>query len=176
MGFRPRCAKDISNAGQTRFTKLQDLIESCKYSIHDISRTELDRDNRLPRFNMPLELGLDLGCKRYGSGRLRQKVLLILDVDRYRYQQFISDIAGQDIGAHHGNVARAITLVRDWLRLELDPKVVKTPSGLAIGRRYVAFQRMLPTICVALNWDINDLPFSDFSWAVYDWITNNPIA
>ena len=124
---------------------------------------------------MPLELGFDLGCKRYGSGKLRQKVLLILDVERYRYQQFISDIAGQDIGAHRGEVARVISLVRDWLRLELDPRRVKTPSGLAIRRRYETFQRVLPAICADLNWDINELPFSDFSWAVYDWIRNNPI-
>src|SRR5690349_20912230 len=115
MGFRPRCAKDISNAGQTRVSKIQDLIESCKYSIHDISRTELDQNSRLPRFNMPLELGLDLGCKRYGKGKLQGKVLLILDVEPFRYQQFISDIAGQDIEAHSGDVGTAITVVRDWL-------------------------------------------------------------
>ena len=56
MGFRPRCAKDLSNAGQPRFNKIQDLIQNCKYSIHDISRTELDPVSALPRFNLPLEL------------------------------------------------------------------------------------------------------------------------
>src|SRR5882762_5684797 len=108
MGFRPRCARDISNAGQPRFNKIQDMIENCKYSIHDISRTELDPVNALPRFNMPLELGLDLGCRRFGSNYLQEKVILVLDIERYRFQRFISDIAGQDIEAHDGDVGRAI--------------------------------------------------------------------
>jgi hypothetical protein len=176
MGFRPRCAKDISNAGQPRFNKIQDLIENCKYSVHDISRTELDPVNGLPRFNMPLELGLDLGCRRYGSNYLQEKVILVLDVERYRFQRFISDIAGQDIEAHDGDVGRVITVVRDWLRLELDPRLVKTPSGVAIYGRYEAFRLLLPAVCDDLNWDSDNLPFSDFSWAVYDWITKHPIT
>jgi|SRR6266404_4129288 len=41
MGFRPKSAKDESNAGNVRFNKIQDLISECKYSIHDISRTRI---------------------------------------------------------------------------------------------------------------------------------------
>jgi hypothetical protein len=176
IGFRPRCAKDVSNAGLPRFNKIQDLIESCKYSIHDISRTELDPVNALPRFNMPLELGLDLGCRRFGNSYLQEKVILVLDIERYRFQRFISDIAGQDIEAHGGDLRTVITVVRDWLRLELDPRLVKTPSGAAIYRRYEAFRLLLPAVCEELNWDADNLPFSDFSWAVYDWINKHPIA
>lgn len=68
-----------------------------------------------------------------------------------------------------------ISAVRNWLRLELDPKVVITPSGTLILERYGTFQATLTAICAKLNWDIDDLPFSDFSWAVADWIANNPI-
>ncbi len=175
MGFRPKCAKDMSNAGQPRFNKIQGLIENCKYSVHDISRTELDRVTRLPRFSMPLELGLDLGCRRYGKPHHQEKVILVLDTEQYRYQTFISDIAGQDIEEHGGEEENAITVVRNWLRPELDPKLVKTPSGPRIYGRYQAFQATLPSICVKLNWDMNNLPFVDFSWAVSDWISNNPI-
>lgn len=175
LGFRPQSAKDVSNAGQVRFNKIQDLIETCKYSIHDISRTELDPINALPRFNMPLELGLDLGCRRYGTSHLQKKVILVLDVDQHRYQKFISDIAGQDIYEHRSGEEEVITVVRNWLRPELDPKLVKTPSGSKIYTRYQAFQGMLPSICTKLTWDINRLPFIDFSWAVSDWIRNNPI-
>jgi hypothetical protein len=100
---------------------------------------------------------------------------LVLDVERYRYQRFISDIAGQDIAAHKNDVETAITKVRDWLRLELDPSLFKTPSGSRIYARYQAFEIVLTGICSRLGWDINDLPFADFSWAVYEWITSNPI-
>jgi hypothetical protein len=175
MGFRPKSAKDESNAGDIRFNKIQDLIEECKYSIHDISRADIDAATGFPRFNMPLELGLDLGCKRYGKSHHQEKVLLVLDIEQFRYRDFISDIAGQDIKAHRAEPAEVINVVRDWLRLELDPKLVITPGGPAIHDRYIRFHATLPSICTKLSWDIDDLPFSDFSWAVADWIDNNPL-
>ena len=175
MGFRPRCAKDENNAGKGRIEKIQDLIAGCKYSIHDISRVDLDPVNNLPRFNMPLELGLDLGCKQYGKSYHQEKVVLVLDTEQYRYQKYISDLAGRDPVAHHDSEEKVINNVRNWLRLELDPNLVKTPSGSLIYRRYRQFQLALPSICAKLHWDINNLPFSDFAWAVADWIVNNPI-
>jgi len=176
MGFKAKSAKDESNAGKTRFSKIQDLIEECKYSIHDISRTDIDIATSLPRFNMPLELGLDLGCKRFGKPYHQEKVLLVLDRERYRYRDFISDIAGQDIDAHRDDQGEIIKAVRNWLRLEVDPELVITPSGRVIYQRFLRFQATLPSICLKLAWDIDDLPFSDFSWAVADWITKNPLS
>jgi hypothetical protein len=66
-GFTPRCALEVIDGGGTRIAKIEKLIEECPFGIHDISRTELDATNRLPRFNMPLELGLFLGARRYGA-------------------------------------------------------------------------------------------------------------
>ena len=54
---------------------------------------------QLPRFNMPLELAMFFGCKRFGSESQKKKRTLVLDREPYRYRQFISDIAGQDIRA-----------------------------------------------------------------------------
>jgi hypothetical protein len=105
-GFEPRCALEASNAGQARLYKIMDMIAGCRYGIHDISRTESSR-GRLPRFNMPLELGLDLGCWRYGSGHLGDKRLLIMDRTPHRYQKFISDIAGHDVVSHSNSVGRS---------------------------------------------------------------------
>jgi hypothetical protein len=156
--------------------KIQDLIAECKYSIHDISRVDLDPVNSLPRFNMPLELGLDLGCRQYGKPYHQENVVLVLDTEQYRYQKYISDLAGRDPVAHNDSDEQVINEVRNWLRLELDPKLVKTPSGSMIYQRYEQFQLALPSICAKLHWDINNLPFSDFAWAVADWIVNNPIS
>src|SRR5215212_3185258 len=63
----PISAKHVTDGGQPRINKILDLIESCRFSVHDISRTELDPINGLPRFNVPFELGLALGCKSYGT-------------------------------------------------------------------------------------------------------------
>jgi hypothetical protein len=75
-GFKPRCALEASNAATFRLQKIRNIISDCKYGIHDISRTELSA-NGLPRFNMPLEFGIDYGCKEFGSNRHRSKGFLV---------------------------------------------------------------------------------------------------
>jgi hypothetical protein len=176
IGFLPRSARETSNAGQNRLNKIMDIIYECKYGIHDLSRTELDDATGLPRFNMPLELGIDLGCRRFGLPFHREKILLVMDTEKYRYQQFISDISGQDIEAHGGNVEQLISVVREWLGNELDYHTFIVPSGALIFQRYQDFQAALPAICAKLNWDVNDLRFKYFSSAVADWIANNPLS
>ena len=98
---------------RARFEKIMDTIAESAYGIHDISRTELDSDNGLPRFNMPLELGVFLGCKRYGGRKQRLKCCLVLDREKYRYQKFVSDIAGQDVRSHDANPRVAVSQVRN---------------------------------------------------------------
>mgnify|MGYP006145882417 CR=1 FL=1 len=115
-GFVARCALEIEDGSQVRIEKVQGLIGLCGLGIHDISRTELDSTWQLPRFNMPLELGLFLGAKRYGTGHQRKKLCLILDREPHRYQKYCSDIAGQDIKSHGGDPAAAVRIARDWLR------------------------------------------------------------
>jgi hypothetical protein len=113
LNLKPRSAMHVSDGGQPRINKILELIENCKFSIHDISRTQLDPIHGLPRFNVPFELGLDLGCKTYGADH-HNKLLLILDSERDRYRTFFSDIAGQDIANHYGSVKAVISIVRDW--------------------------------------------------------------
>jgi hypothetical protein len=66
-GFRPRCALETDDSSVNRFEKICSIIKECRYGIHDISRTELDRRSKLPRFNMPLELGIFIAAKRFGT-------------------------------------------------------------------------------------------------------------
>lgn len=84
-GFKARCTLEIDDAGRVRIDNILDLIRDCRFGIHDISRTELDETHGLPRFNMPLELGLFLGATRFGEGEQEDKRCLILDRERYRY-------------------------------------------------------------------------------------------
>jgi hypothetical protein len=64
-------------------------LDQCHHSIHDISRTEVrDQPYQLPRFNMPLELGIFLGAKRFRRHSSRKRCL-ILDREPYRYKRFI---------------------------------------------------------------------------------------
>jgi len=57
-GFYPTSAMAEDNAMDNRIDKLIRIIGKSKFGIHDISRTEPDSTNNLPRFNMPFELGL----------------------------------------------------------------------------------------------------------------------
>jgi hypothetical protein len=56
------CALEDDDAGEFRLSKIERIIEECKFGIHDLSAVALDVATGLPRFNMPLELGLFLGC------------------------------------------------------------------------------------------------------------------
>ena len=142
-GFIARCALEEEDASQVRIDKIYDIITDCRYGIHDISRTELDATSDLPRFNMPLELGVFLGAKKFGTDEQERKNCLILDKERYRYQQFISDIAGQDIQAHKNNPEEIVTVTRNWLRNASKRQTI--PSGSIIWRHYQEFMEDLPS-------------------------------
>ena len=133
-GFIPRCALEEEDASQVRIDKIYSIIADCRYGIHDISRTELDENSGLPRFNMPLELGIFLGAKKFGIEEQKGKKCLILDTEPYRYQQFVSDISGQDIQAHNNRSREVITHVRNWLRAASRRETI--PSGSIIWKRY----------------------------------------
>ena len=66
-GYTVRCALEADDAGATRIDRIYRLIKDCRFGVHDISRIEHDTVNNLPRFNMPFELGLFLGARRFGA-------------------------------------------------------------------------------------------------------------
>lgn len=136
--------------------------------MHDISSVALDKATGLPRFNMPLELGLYLGCKRFGPQIQHRKACLVLDTEQYRYRAFISDIAGQDIHAHHGSPERAIVEVRDWLCAVSKRKMV--PGGAEIARRYGRFRLDLPDNCQKLRRKEDGLTFLDLLEMIEIWL------
>ena len=171
-GFVARCAREQDDGSQVRVDKLYDIIADCRYGIHDLSRTSLDSANRLPRFNMPLELGIFLGAKRFGGPAQSKKSCLILAKDRYRYQIYCSDIAGQDIRAHEDQLRKAIAAVRDWLRGVRASTSIPGPA--AIATRYARFTVALPAMCRALELDVRELSFLDYRTLVVGWLDANP--
>lgn len=168
-GFRARCALETDDAGDNRLAKICNIIDECTYGVHDISRTEVDGDPPLPRFNMPLELGLFLGARRYGAGRQRGKRCIVFDRERYRYQRFISDIAGQDIHSHGGDELRLIEELAAWLRAQSRDQNV--PGGRAIAAEFEAFRLELPTICRARELETDELTFGDYNSIVVQYLT-----
>ncbi len=170
-GYRPRCALEIDDASEVRIDKIFRIIEECKFGVHDISRTEPAPKSGLPRFNMPLELGMFLAAKKFGIGRQKKKACLILDSTAYRYQQFISDIAGQNIQVHENEPRKAITTVRNWLR-NVQP-IGSIPGGADIVRKYEQFEQDLPSLCEEIRVVREDFIFNDLAYIVFKWLNAN---
>jgi len=168
-GFRVRCALETDEATENRFSKISAIVKECRYGIHDISRTEADGDPPLPRFNMPLELGLFLGARQYGNRDQKAKRCVIYDRELYRFQKYISDIAGQDIHAHDRDEQTLIVDLAAWLRAQSGDQTV--PGGRAIAREFELFKRELPDICRARGLEPDELTFPDFNGIVVQYVT-----
>ncbi len=171
LGFVARCALEEDDSAEFRLSKIERMIEECRFGVNDLSAVALDAATGLPRFNMPFELGLFLGCKRYGARNQSRKRTLVLDQDQYRYKQFISDISGQDIHAHGGDPARAIRAVRDWL--QANSKRAGLAGGGEIVEHYRRFQADLPKVCAEAGLEPDRLTFIDFSTVIVSWLQAN---
>ena len=163
-GFVPRSALEIIDTGQVRVDKILQIMDQCRFGYHDISRTDLDEINQLPRFNMPFELGLFLGLARQGGN----KKCLVVDRDKYRYHKFLSDISGQDIAEHGNDPQSAVRVVRNWLRSSR--KNVSIPGGNHIWQRYEQFRKILPCLCAKLHLEPSQLIFNDYTTIVCEWL------
>jgi hypothetical protein len=114
-GLKPRIATERIDSGESRITKIIELIEDSKYSIHDLSRVKAQAKGEMFRLNMPYELGIDVGCRKFGRGKLGDKKYLIMAAARYEYQQALSDIAGSDISVHNDDAQETVRVVRQWI-------------------------------------------------------------
>lgn len=170
-GFLPRCTLEETDGGVARIDTIYKLIDECDHGIHDISRTEVKgQPYQLPRFNMPFELGIFLGAKKFGR-HLRKKRCLVMDRAPYRYKRFISDIGGQDIKAHHKNPCAAVRQVRNWLQSA--PGKTALPGGQRIWQKYRRFRRELPFIADEADLDSAQLTFIDYLQLAKNWLARN---
>jgi hypothetical protein len=164
---------ETKSSGQVRVEQIKKLILRSKYSIHDISRSEALKEKELPRFNMPFEMGLDLGCQSFGKGKLGLKKSLVLEKTKYHYQRVISDIAGQDIESHNDNPEELIRKVRNWFSSVLHSH---QPSPTLIWESYNDF---LDSIIEQLKKeafskaDMESLPVSNFILLAKKWIAHH---
>jgi len=170
--FTPRSALQEFDGSTVRLEKIKQLIASSRFGIHDISKTELDSHSGLPRFNMPFELGLDLGAKAFGIEHLASKQMLILDSEPYRFQRFLSDIAGQDIAAHNGCPEQAVEQVRTWLN-SINHTRQPLLGAVYILDRYRRFQTRLPKICRRASLTLEMLDLNDFIKLASNWLQAN---
>lgn len=168
LDFTPFVSQTISSS-TIRVNQIKEHIKNCKYSIHDLSRSRPMKKGDLPRFNMPYELGLDLGACEYGGKKLKTKRTLILETGRFHYQQVLSDISGQDIENHDNDPQTLVTKVRNW--------VSNNSIGFIIGQSqiWIALNQFNVHLITNLSStysknDINEMPIGDYIKFAKDWI------
>jgi hypothetical protein len=137
LGFYPRLAPENADNSASRLDRIIGLIRGSKYGIHDLSRCKSLAVADYQRMNMPFELGIDHGCRRFGQGQLTGKSILILEEARYDYQKALSDISGWDIHAHGGDHIEAVRHVRTWLVRQAGAEAIGPARILG---NYAAFQ------------------------------------
>lgn len=103
FGLRPRASLEIPG-GERRLDRVLELIQTCDYSIHDLSRVQLNREvPPTPRFNMPFELGLAVAMAKVGPVA-RQGNWFVFESMKRRVQKSLSDLDGTEVYIHSGTV------------------------------------------------------------------------
>jgi hypothetical protein len=160
-GFTPRCALEVDDAGLVRFEKILQLVKACRFGIHDISRTELDRRNRLPRFNMPLELGLFL--VHNGSAPA------INGARRASCSTASRTAIRSSFPTLQAKTSSRTTPGRTWLTAAAKPDLA-LPGGSAIAQRYGRFRSELPELCRRLRLRPTEMTFVDYCSIAAEWL------
>ena len=130
LGYSPKIASESSDSGELRVDKICQLIKASKYSIHDLSRLKSQEADEFYRLNMPFELGIDYGCRRFGTGRLKEKRFLILEKEAYDYRKALSDLAGVDIKSHGDEPVKIVQAIRHWFVETVGLQKVDSPTML----------------------------------------------
>jgi hypothetical protein len=158
-GFFPQTALDEDDGTELRLLKIIRKMKGCRYGIHDLSRIELNNAN-FPRFNMPFELGIFFGAKYFGGDPQNGKNALILEREKYTYQQFISDLSGIDTKAHNNDPVLALKRVHSWLNTTSRRTTI--PGEKVLQTKFEEFEHVLPNLLAKTGYSLENLPFLNF--------------
>jgi hypothetical protein len=169
-GLRARIASERFDSGEGRFDKICELIEISRYSIHDLSRIQAAQAHEYYRMNMPFELGVDIGCRRFKGNEAATKRCLILEKERFRYQRALSDLSGSDIKSHDDEPEKLVRQVRNWL-VELG-----VPGIPSASRLWEDFNEFMAAFYLARQQegyraqDLEEMPLPEYIGFIDDWL------
>jgi hypothetical protein len=103
LGLNPRSVVQISSSTD-RLRRLLEIVQECPFSIHDLSRVQRSGKGRfrVPRFNMPFEMGLAAAVCMTPSGATRQ--WRVIEAVRHRVGHSCSDVDGYNAEIHGGTI------------------------------------------------------------------------
>ena len=117
----PRATLEIAG-GERRLDRTFELIQRCRYSLHDLSRVEVDSNLvATPRFNMPFELGLAVAWQR---AQPKKHTWFVFEAKPHRIEKSLSDLSGTDVYIHHGRPSGVFSeLTNAFVRTQRQPSV-----------------------------------------------------
>ncbi len=126
-GFVPRSSLESGTTSQPRLERIVAAIFTSDYSIRDLSRCRGEGDEKLARFNMPLELGMAM-ARRYSTSHKKKTRhdWLVLVPQQHSYIKYISDLAGFDAKPHDGTQKGVVENVVSWLATRGNPTFTPT--------------------------------------------------
>lgn len=172
-GYVPRCTLEGSDCGELRLNRIIRLINECQRGIHDISRVEFDGKDKLPRFNMPFELGLFLGAKYFGAEPPSERPCLILEKKPHQHDICLSDISGCDPIAHSDSVRRIVSRIWAWLTNRSDQGET---SEQKVYDAYLLFKADYEAFCKRRGDSYRLMPYHHyvrFTESVTEWLRDN---
>lgn len=179
LDFNPKIASERSDSGEQRINKICELIESSRYSIHDLSKLKSTKKNEFSRHNMPFELGIDYGSRKFAENHFGKKKFLVIAKERYDYIKALSDLSGIDIKSHNNDIEEIIRAVRNWF--------VETVGLTNLKPTAVLFNDFITFMGVFdaerknegfKDKDIYEMPIPEFTLFIKNWLQKkaNPIA
>ncbi|HEV2350614.1 MAG TPA: hypothetical protein VG028_12290 [Terriglobia bacterium] len=138
FGLVPRATVEIPG-GDRRLNRIFDLIKTCRYSVHDLSRVQLDHHPPpTPRFNMPFELGLAIA---WTNLQKQADSWFVFETMKRRLQKSLSDLDGTDVYVHDGTVSGVFReLTNAFVRNKRQPTMKQMQAV------YEALHRAIPRI------------------------------
>jgi len=122
LNLVPHLSSEIPG-GDRRLNRIFKLIQSCCYSIHDLSRVEVSvAATAVPRFNMPLELGMTITWANLHPNR---HTWFVWESEPYRLQKSASDLNGTDSYVHNGTAEGVLRELSNAFRRDRTPSVPK---------------------------------------------------
>ncbi len=136
LGLQPTATLAIPG-GEARLDRIFELVQTCRYSVHDLSRVQMSRTPPpTPRFNMPFELGMSVAWAKLHPDR--HTYIACESVNR-RAQKSLSDMAGTDFNIHNGTPRGVMReLCNAFVRQRQRPTVPR------MMQRYEIVSRLVP--------------------------------
>lgn len=128
-GFEACSAIESDDVSIPRMQRIFAGLKSAKYSLHDLSRCRGEGEERLARFNMPLELGMAMALAMEDLAEDHSWAVLV--PEGHVYLAFVSDLSGFDLLRYDGRPESVVSRTMRWLSTRPDAQALdSTPDDV----------------------------------------------